>query len=177
VRTVALRRSRDAEIRRAKHADRDDRSRTMSEKPTIMIPHDGYVLVGDGRKALILRNEGTALEPRLRVQRVFEAPPNPPTHEQGTERPPRVRFGDRRSALEQPDWHEIAEHRFAATVAAALDRIVDEGAALVIAAPPRTLSELRHTLSDRVRAAVIADVDKDLTRHTVDEIQRHLCGG
>lgn len=149
----------------------------MSEKPTLIIPRAGYVLVGDGRKALVLRNEGTALQPCLRVQRVFEAPPNPPTHEQGTDRPSRVVFGDRRSAIDQPDWHEIAEHRFAATVAASLDRILDDGAALVIAAPPRTLAELRRTLSERVKQAVIAEVDKNLTRHTVSEIQRHICAG
>jgi protein required for attachment to host cells len=47
------------------------------------IPHDGIVFVGDGRKALFLRNEGDEKYPNLKTERVF-LDHNPPTHEQGT---------------------------------------------------------------------------------------------
>ncbi|MEG9502202.1 MAG: host attachment protein, partial [Methylorubrum extorquens] len=33
----------------------------MTETPNLKIPHGGYVVVGDGRRALVLRNEGHAL--------------------------------------------------------------------------------------------------------------------
>jgi protein required for attachment to host cells len=33
----------------------------MTETPNLKIPHGGYVVVGDGRRALVLRNDG--LEP------------------------------------------------------------------------------------------------------------------
>jgi len=145
----------------------------MTGKRNIMIPHGGYVVVGDGHKALVLRNEGHPLNLDLQVQQVFEAPPNPPTHEQGTDTPPRVRLGDRRSAIEQTDWHEMAERRFTEEVARALDRL-DPISALVLVAPPRTLAEFRHVLSDRLRRAVVAEVDKDLTKHPVEEIGRRL---
>jgi protein required for attachment to host cells len=53
------------------------------------IPHNALVFVGDGRRALFLRNEGDAISPNLRTEKVFEEE-NPPTHEQGSDRPGRV---------------------------------------------------------------------------------------
>lgn len=147
----------------------------MSDTLPVMIPHGGYIIVGDGHKALVLCNQGHPLDPDFRIQRVFEAAPNPPTHEQGTDRPPRVRTGERRSAIAQTDWHTMAEHRFVDEVAAALGQVVDRVATLVIVAPPRTLAELRRALPERLRRAVVAEVGKDLTKLTVNEIQRHLC--
>ena len=52
----------------------------------LKIPHNAFVFVGDGRKALFLRNDGDAKFPNLRIEKVFENE-NPPTHEQGTDRP------------------------------------------------------------------------------------------
>ncbi len=145
----------------------------MNDRPNLTIPHEGYVVVCDGRKALVLRNAGHPLRPDLQVQRVLEAPPNPPTHLQGTDRPPRVRLGDRRSAIAQTDWHALAERQFAGAVAQALGAI-DPLAALVVVAPPRALAELRQALPERLRQVIVAEIDKDLTKHPVDEIRRHL---
>jgi protein required for attachment to host cells len=141
------------------------------------IPHNALVFVGDGRKALFLRNEGDAKFPNLRTERVF-TDVNPPTSEQGTDRPGRshssVGFG--RSSLEPTDWHDIEEHRFADQVAAALEREVraHKVPALVIVAPPRTLAELRRVLHGDVKKSIIAEVDKDLTKQPLYEIEKHL---
>jgi protein required for attachment to host cells len=88
------------------------------------MPHDALVLVSDGRKALFLRNHGDEKFPNLRVERVF-ADKNPPTHEQGTDRPGRAfsSVGDRRSSMEATDWHDLEEHRFAREVAAAIEKL------------------------------------------------------
>jgi protein required for attachment to host cells len=40
----------------------------------------------------------------------------------------------------------------------------------VIVAPPRTLAELRRHYSREVSARIVAEIDKDLTGHPVDEI-------
>lgn len=146
----------------------------MTETPNLKIPHGGYVLVGDGRRALVLRNEGHALHLALHVQHLFEAPPNPPTRAQGTDRPPRVRQWEHRSAIEQTDWHAITEGRFAEEVAAALDRIADAIPALIVVAPPRTLAALRQALSERLKRVVIAEIDEDLTKLPIEEIGRRL---
>jgi protein required for attachment to host cells len=145
----------------------------------IAIPHNAIVFVGDGRKALFLRNEGDEKFPNLKTEQVF-TDHNPPTHEQGSERPTRTfasgHGSDRRSGIEQVDWHDLEEHRFADQVAAALEKVVRERKVetLVIVAPPRTLAELRRVFHTDVRQRIIAEIDKDLTKQPVYEIEKHL---
>ena len=77
----------------------------------LKIPHNAFVFVGDGRKALFQRNEGDEKFPNLKTESVFEDN-NPPTHDQGSERPGRVSKAldsGQRSAVEQVDWHHIEE--------------------------------------------------------------------
>ena len=146
-------------------------------KPALRIPHDAYVFVGDGRKALFLRNEGDAQYPNLKTEEVLTND-NPPTREQGTDKPGRTYAGPggRRSSMEQADWHEIEEQRFAKDIADRLEVLVREKRihSLVIAAPPRTLAELRRSMHDDVRKVVIAEVDKDLTHQPLHEIETVL---
>lgn len=142
------------------------------------IPHNALVFVGDGRKALFLRNDGDAKFPNLRTERVFEAE-NPPTREQGSDRPGRVSeaaVAGRRSAVESTDWHDIEEQRFARTVAAAMEQMVrtSEAKALIVVAPPKTLAELRSAFHSDVKACIIAEINKDLTKHSIGEIEKHL---
>lgn len=143
----------------------------------VRIPHDAVVFVGDGRKALFLRNVGNPNALRLQTERVFEQD-NPPTDEQGSDQPGRTfqSVGTARSAIEQTDWHDIEEKKFAHEIAERLARMVRDGKVdkLIIAAPPRTLGELRQALSEQVKSHVIAEIDKDFTRHPVPDIQKHL---
>jgi len=48
--------------------------------------------------------------------------------------------------------------------------------ALIVVAPPRTLAELRNTFHSDVKACVVAEINKALTRHPVGEIEKHLVG-
>lgn len=144
----------------------------------LKIPHDALVFVGDGRKALFLRNVGDEKFPNLRTETVFEQQ-NPETHEQGSDRPGRIgelALGDRRSAIEATDWHDIEEHRFARKVASAMEQMfrANKATALVVVAPPRTLADLRDAFHPDVKACVIAEINKDLTKHPVWEIEKHL---
>lgn len=144
----------------------------------IKIPHDAFVFVGDGRKALFLRNDGDEKFPNLKTEQVFKEE-NPPTHEQGTDRPGSNfahAAGHRRSAMGNTDWHQLEEHRFTERVAAALEALVRarDVPALVIAAPPRTLADLRQVLHADVAKKIVAEVAKDLTKHPIGEIETHL---
>ena len=135
---------------------------------------------GDGRKALFLRNHGDEKFPNLRAEKVFEDE-NPPTHEQGSERPGRVSeaaLTGRRSAVEPTDWHDIEEHHFARKVAAAMEQInpTRKTKGLIDVAPPRTLAELRKAFHSDVKASIITEINKDLTKHPIGEIERHLTG-
>jgi protein required for attachment to host cells len=147
---------------------------------SLKIPHNAFVFVGDGRKALFLRNEGDEKYPNLKTENVFEDV-NPSTHEQGTERPGRVskaQHSGQRSAVEPVDWHDIEEHRFVKQVAAKMEQVVRQkrAPALVVVAPPKTLADLRAAFHSDVQALVIAEINKDLTKHPVGEIERHLTG-
>ena len=51
---------------------------------------------------------------------------------------------------------------------------IDPLPALVVVAPPKMLAELRRVLPERLRRAIVGEIDKDLTKHTVEEIGRHL---
>jgi protein required for attachment to host cells len=143
----------------------------------ISIPHDAFVFVGDGRKALFLRNEGDEKYLNLKTERVLRDQ-NPATREQGSDQPGRTfaSVGARRSAMEETDWHVIEEQRFAHDIAAALQRIVRERKvkALVVVAPPRTLAELRRAFHSEVKSRIVAEIDKDLTKQPIYEIEKHL---
>jgi protein required for attachment to host cells len=146
----------------------------------LAIPHDAFVLIGDGRKALFLRNAGDEKFLNLKTERIF-IDENPPTHEQGTDRPGRAfkrASTNLRSSVETTDWHELEEHRFAHRVAAALEQLLrtHNVKALVVAAPPRTLADLRRAFHADVSARIIAEIGKDLTKHPVAEIEKHLTG-
>ena len=41
-------------------------------------------------------------------------------------------------------------------------------------APPRTLSDLRKAFHNDVKKMIVAEIDKDLTKMPIDEIERHL---
>lgn len=147
----------------------------MSE---LKIPHDAFVFVGDGRKALFLRNAGDEKFPNLKTERVF-IDENPPTREQGSDRPGRAfkrARTSRRTGMQTTDWHDLEEHRFAQRVAAAMENLVRarEVKALVVVAPARTLAELRHAFHTDVKGRIIAEIDKELTKHPVGEIEKHL---
>lgn len=147
----------------------------------LWIAHDTWILVGDGRKALMLKNDGTPQKPSLNVIDVLKDGANPPTNAQGADRPGRVMQSTigTRSAVEQTDWHEIAEERFAATVAGKINDAAKSNRfeKLVLVAPPSTLAALRKNLDATAAKRVVAEVDKDLTKHPVPEIARVLTGG
>lgn len=144
------------------------------------IPHNAWVLVGDGEKALFLRNEGDEIAANLVVERMLEQE-NPPTREQGADRPGRFHDGasPHRSAVRDADWHRIEKDRFARAMADRLYAMVHKGRfdKLVIVAPPHTLGELRQHLHREVTDRVIAEVDKTLTQHPVYEMEKILTAG
>ena len=149
----------------------------MTKSDFLRIPHNAYVIVGDGRKALFLRNEGNGAAPRLKTEQVFQNN-NPPTRDQGWGPPGRSfqSVGNSRSSVEQTDWHEIGEQRFARTIADALEALARDRdiPGFVIVAPPRALADLRRAFDAHVRARIIAEIDKDLTSHPVEDIERRL---
>jgi protein required for attachment to host cells len=144
----------------------------------IRLSHGIWVLVADGEKALFLRNEGDAQYPNLQVVREIRED-NPPTREQGTDRPGRLSdpFGQR-SAVEDADWHRIAKERFADEIAERLYRMAHRGdfERILLVAPPRILGAMRKKLHKEVEERIVGEVAKTLTGHAVPEIEKVLMG-
>lgn len=141
------------------------------------VPYQAWVLVADGRKSLLLRNEGDG--ELLNLRRVsVEQQDNPATRDQGTDQPGRLHgsTGQARSSTEETDWHELEERRFATSVAERLNAaaMAKQFEDLIVVAPARTLAELRKHWSKDLQERLRAEVTKDLTSHPIPEIERIL---
>lgn len=145
----------------------------------LLIRHGEWVVVCDGAKALMLENTGDIKFPNLRTLEVIEHK-NLPTHLLGTSAPGRTNnsVGRSRSAVEQTDWHDQAEHTFLVHLAQRLDAAVAGGKtkSLIVVAPPRALGTLRSVYSQALKSAVRVEVDKDFVKLPVHEIEKHLTG-
>lgn len=143
----------------------------------INIPNQALVVIGDGEKALFLRNKGGPQTLKLEVENIL-GHDNPATHEQGTDRPGRTHasVGTARSAMEETDWHRLGEERFAAEIANTLYRLAhaNKFEALVVVAPPKVLGNLRKAFHKEVLDRITGEVPKDLTSHPVPDIEKLL---
>jgi protein required for attachment to host cells len=136
-----------------------------------------WVIVCDGRKALILENVGDHVFPNLRQLEVREHP-DAATRELGTDTPGRVHpsVGTARSSVEQTDRHDESERAFLHELAMHLDTAVRTGQtkALIIVAPPRALGVLRKAYTTSITGALQSEVAKDLIKHPIYEIEKQL---
>ena len=136
-----------------------------------------WVVVCDGAKALVLQNAGDAKFPNLKTLEVFEHK-DPPTREQGSDKPGRMNAsgGNIRSSVGQTDWHDQAEQQFLTKLVHHLDAAIAAGKAksVIVIAPPRALGMLRPAYSHAFRCALRAELDKDLVKMPVHEIEKHL---
>lgn len=164
------------------------------------VPHDAMVVVADGRKLLMLRNQGDADYLNLQVvQKQLHA--NPKTSDQKTDSSGRssstqsgpgapavaqngsmhargggAQFAPARGTMGETDFHQLEEDRFAAEVAGMLreEALHNNFESLIIVAPPRTLGELRKHYHSSVVDRLAGELAKDLTDHPVPEIESAL---
>ncbi len=143
-----------------------------------MKPTRTWILIADGARARIVENlghgKGIHAVPHsdLRVD-------HRPSRELGDDRPGRVveSHGTARHAVEpRSDPHQKLERLFAHQLA---DILADchgkhEFDRLVVVAPPVMLGDLRQALGAEVRKAVVAEINKDLTKIPNDEVLRHI---
>ncbi|MET3762925.1 host attachment family protein [Sphingomonas sp. UYEF23] len=143
----------------------------------MQIPHNAVVLVADGRKSLFLRNEGDATHLNLVVERAVEQI-NPSDGEQKADHAGRSSssVGGGHNSMAEVDFHQQEEDRFAADTAALLKKraLANDYDQLFVIAPPRTLGELRKHYHSEVSARLSGELDKDLTGHPIDQIEKAL---
>ena len=143
----------------------------------MQLAHNTLVLVADGRKALFLRNEGDAAYPNLVVEHA-EAHPSPKDRDQKTDAPGRAsgEVGGRQDTMAEVDFHQQEEDRFAADIGAMLKSraLANEFEQLIIAAPAKTLGELRKHYHVEVESRLAGEIAKDLTGHPIPDIEKAL---
>lgn len=142
----------------------------------MILPRNVLVLVVDGARMLLLRNDGDADDPQLTVI-VHRERPSPPNRDLFADAAGRV-FSSAapfRSAHDNGDPHDAQERAFVASALVALaERVDDDGPGFIIAADPVSLGRLRADYPARIASGLIAELDKDLTGMPVDAICRRL---
>ncbi len=146
----------------------------------LKLENGGWVVVCDGRKAIILRNAGDETYPNLKTSEVREHA-EPPTRDLGADKPGRVHTAavsgrTVRSTVEPTDWHDESERAFLKSLADHLDSAVTAGKtrALVLIAPARALGVLRKAFSPAVKSKLRAEIEHDYVKLPVSEIEQRL---
>ncbi|WP_022681595.1 host attachment family protein [Sphingobium bisphenolivorans] len=166
----------------------------------MQVPHNARIVVADGRKMLLLRNEGDGELLNLQVEqhKIHESPkdsdqksdragqssstqsgPGAPAAAQNGSMHARgggAQFAPSRGSMEETDYHQMEEDQFATSIAELLNKQALAGAyeSLIVVAPPRTLGELRKHYHKEVVDRLKGEVSKDLTGHTIPQIEEAL---
>ncbi len=166
-------------------AIRHHRGTAIGEKVNIVeIEHDTWVVVADGEKFLLLRNDGDAKYINLQVVEE-ENSPNAPARELATDRTGR-RFDSTRpgrngvvasgkSGLEETDWHRVAETRFAEHLAELLNQWAGQKrfsglVVIAIAHAGRAAPAYGFDLEPLIQT----EIAKDLTNLPLDQIEASI---
>lgn len=145
------------------------------------LPHNGLVLVADGRKALFLRNEGNARRIELRTashrEREDRKNSDIKTAPSG-QSPAPGGTGLAGGTMGEPDFHQQEEDRFARELAEEINGMALAGQfeALAVVAPARTMGELRPLWHQEVADRIVGEHVKEMTRRPLQDIEKLLNG-
>lgn len=129
------------------------------------VPQNTIVAVADGEKLSLFQNEGNSLNVKLK--------PMPYEEIDST----KITSGARHmSSAANPDDSQQSEDGFSGGVAAMLNKQVLNGniKSLVIVAAPRTLGEMRKNYHKSLSEILVGELDKDLTGHSLNDIEKAL---
>jgi protein required for attachment to host cells len=143
-----------------------------------MRPKTTWILIADGARARLFANHGPGKGVEAVEGAEFDAD-HRPDREIGSDKPGRTfeSVGTMRHAIEpHHDPHRELKRAFSERLAQMLDRKLAEKAydRVILVAPPATLGDLREALSGPVKAAVYAELGKDLTKTPTHELSEHL---
>ena len=145
------------------------------------LPNNTLVLVADGRKALFLRNQGDEQQIDLRTashrEREDRKDSDIKTDAAGRSSRP-AGAGGLQDTMEEPDFHQQEEDRFARELAEKVNAMALAGKfdALVVIAPARTMGELRPLWHKEVGARLVGEHVKEMTDRPIPDIEALLVG-
>ena len=131
----------------------------------MQIPQHTVIAVADGEKLSLFRNEGDAANVSLKA-----------LPDEAVDSSKIASGGRHSSSSANPDDSQQDEDGFGAGVAALLNKQVLSGKvkSLIIVAAPRTLGELRKSYHKALSDILIGELDKDLTGHSLQDIEKAL---
>jgi protein required for attachment to host cells len=131
----------------------------------MQVPQNTVIAVADGEKLSLFQNEGNGLDIKLKAMPAEEIDGS------------KISSGGRHSSsAANPNDSQQEEDGFGSGITDMLNRQVLDGTIknLVIIAAPRTLGEMRKTYHKQLSAVLIGELDKDLTGHSVQDIEKAL---
>jgi protein required for attachment to host cells len=143
------------------------------------LPNNALVLVTDGRKTLFFRNRGDENQIDLRTEAHDEREDRKDseikTDSAGSSK---QSFGYGRPALDEADFHQQEEDRWAHAAAEAVnERVLKNGFdQLVIIAPPKTLGVIRKKLHKEAERRLVCEIPKEMTGRPIPDIEALIVG-
>jgi protein required for attachment to host cells len=131
----------------------------------MQVPQNTVIAVADGEKLSLFQNEGNGLNIKLKAIPAAEIDSS------------KISSGSRHSSsAANPDDSQQQEDGFGNGITDMLNRQVLDGTIrnLVIIAAPRTLGEMRKSYHKQLSAVLVGELDKDLTGHSVEAIEKAL---
>lgn len=143
-----------------------------------MKPTTTWIVIADGARARLFVNRGPGKGIEAVEGGTLEGD-HRPDREIMSDKPGRSfeSVGETRHAIDpRTDPHRELKRAFAERITGMLDEQLAAKSydRVVLVAPPAMLGDLRAALSERVRAVVYAELDKDLTKTPVGELPQHL---
>ncbi|WP_320194506.1 host attachment family protein [Agrobacterium rosae] len=129
------------------------------------IPQNTVVAVADGEKLSLFKNEGDAQNVKLKALPDADVDSS------------KISSGARHSSSSaNPDDSQQDEDGFSAGIAEMLNKKVLGGniKGLIVVAAPRTLGEMRKGYHKSLSDVLLGELDKDLTGHSIQDIEKAL---
>lgn len=129
------------------------------------LPQNTIIAVADGEKLSLFQNEGDEANVKLRAMPAEEVDAS------------KISSGGRHSSSSaNPDDSQQEEDGFGSGVTNMLNKQVLDGKikSLVIIAAPRTLGEMRKSYHKSLSEVLLGELDKDLTGHSIQDIEKAL---
>jgi protein required for attachment to host cells len=143
------------------------------------LSNNALVLVTDGRKTLFFRNHGDENQIDLRTE-AFDEREDMKNSEIKSDSAgsSKQSFGFGRPAMEETDFHQLEEDRWAHSAAETVNRRVlsNDFEALAIIAPPKTLGVLRKKLHKEAERRLVCEIPKEMTGRPIPDIEALLVG-
>jgi protein required for attachment to host cells len=137
----------------------------LPKEIAMKLPQNTVIAVADGEKLSLFQNDGNAAILKLRALPQEEVDAS------------KISSGARHiSSAANPDDSQQAEDAFGSGITGLLNKQVLDGTikSLVIIAAPRTLGEMRKTYHKALSDILIGELDKDLTGHSIQDIEKAL---